>query len=80
MPPGGKVAISLIGALVGQSGLALAAGVTKGEPSVATEAARTVRRVSFMRRSCSCAPVAARHVPKCSNGYASRVISAFDLT
>ncbi|HMK00774.1 MAG TPA: hypothetical protein VK552_15765, partial [Reyranella sp.] len=55
-------------------GLALAARVTKGEPSVATDAARTVRRVSFMKRSCSCAPVAARHVPERSNGYASGVI------
>jgi hypothetical protein len=52
VPPGGKVAISLIGPVVGQSWLALAAVPANAPPSVATEAARAVRRVNIMRRSC----------------------------
>ncbi len=51
VPPGGKVAISLIGCLVGQPGLALTAGAASEEPRFAADAARTVRRVSFMKRS-----------------------------
>src|SRR5262245_14242878 len=50
-PPGGKVAMSLMGALVGQPGLALTPPASE-EVRVAAEAARTVRRLSFMRRSC----------------------------
>src|SRR3982750_1968086 len=48
VPPGGKVAISLIGCLVGQPGLAFTAGAAREEPSAAAEAVRTGRRGGFI--------------------------------
>src|ERR1700752_4263744 len=38
VPPGGKVAMSLIGCLPGQPGLALTAGAARDDPRVAAEA------------------------------------------
>src|SRR5476649_526850 len=71
VPPGGKVAISRIDPLVGHHGLSLTAGAASVAAD-ATEAARTVWRVNFMRRSCflraSCGALAHR---RC-NAYASR--------
>src|SRR5262245_61218470 len=72
VPPGGKVAISLIGPLVGQSGFAWTAGVASAEPTVAADAASRVRRRIIMS-----APVRVRlagDARKRCNGCASALI------
>jgi phytoene/squalene synthetase len=61
--------------LVGQSGLAFTAGDASDEPSVAADAARTVRRVSFMGPPFQ-ALCAAMDVP----AHDERDDSALDLT